>query len=357
MTMADSSANRNVRRWLTIVVIAIVLYAVLLILKPMRMPIAWAAFLSFLLQPLQRRWTRRFGSADAASGLITALTPIAIFAPLVLIGIAFAKQIAQLVQTLQSNPQLLDFTAWQDPAQHPRVARLTDLVREWLSYSPQELHDQLMTGVQETAKGLAAGSGAFFLNIAGMVLNFFLMLFILYFMLRDGQKWFDRATALLPMRPDRRAALLDRLAKVTRAVVYGCGLTAAVQGLLVGIGFAIARLPGPVVFGVMAGVFALLPFGGAALVWVPATLYLFAVGKIGWAIFMLVWGGIVSTSDNFIRPIIISRYTPVPTLLVFLGVIGGVAAFGLIGFIFGPVILVLATELLRFAEASLARSD
>ena len=72
---------------------------------------------------------------------------------------------------------------------------------------------------------------------------------------------------------------------------------------------------------------------------------------------MLVWGGVVSISDNFVRPMIISRYTPVPTLLVFLGVIGGVAAFGLIGFIAGPVILVLATELLRFAEGSLTRSD
>ena len=74
-------------------------------------------------------------------------------------------------------------------------------------------------------------------------------------------------------------------------------------------------------------------------------------------IFLLFWGGVVSISDNFIRPMIISRYTPVPTLLVFLGVVGGVGAFGPIGFIIGPVILVLATELLRFAEGSLTRSD
>jgi predicted PurR-regulated permease PerM len=102
---------------------------------------------------------------------------------------------------------------------------------------------------------------------------------------------------------------------------------------------------------------ALLPFGGAALIWAPAVVYLLATGSIGWAIFMLVWGGVVSVSDNFIRPVIISRYTPVPTLLVFLGVIGGVAAFGLLGFVVGPVILVLAIELLRYAEGSIARSD
>jgi predicted PurR-regulated permease PerM len=86
-------------------------------------------------------------------------------------------------------------------------------------------------------------------------------------------------------------------------------------------------------------------------------LYLLAAGHVGLGIFLLAWGGVVSISDNFIRPMIISRYTPVPTLLVFLGVIGGVGAFGPIGFIIGPVILVLATELLRYAEGSLTRSD
>jgi len=91
------------------------------------------------------------------------------------------------------------------------------------------------------------------------------------------------------------------------------------------------------------------------VIWVPGVLYLAATGKVGWAIFLLAWGGVVSVSDNFIRPLIISRYTPVPTLLVFLGVIGGVGAFGPLGFILGPVILVLATEMLRFAEGTASR--
>jgi predicted PurR-regulated permease PerM len=164
-------------------------------------------------------------------------------------------------------------------------------------------------------------------------------------------------TALLPLANRRRDALFTRLGKVLRAVVFGCGLTAVMQGTLVSIGFAITGLPGPIVFGVLATVLALLPFGGAAIVWVPGVLVLFATGKVGMSIFLLVWGGVVSTSDNFVRPVIISRYTPVPTLLVFLGVIGGVAAFGTIGFIIGPVILVLATELLRYAEGSLTRND
>ena len=183
------------------------------------------------------------------------------------------------------------------------------------------------------------------------------MLFILFFILRDGTVWFSRLASLLPLDAGHRKALFTRLGKVLRAVVYGCGLTAIVQGTLVAIGFAITGLSGPVVFGVLATLLALLPFGGAAVVWVPGVLYLFATGHVGLGIFLLAWGGVVSISDNFIRPMIISRYTPVPTLLVFLGVVGGVGAFGPIGFIIGPVILVLATELLRYAEGSLKRSD
>jgi len=355
--MTDTTVSRNIRRWATVAIIIVVLYAVVLILKPLRMPLAWAGFLAFLLHPVQLRFTRRFRSANRAAGVITALTPLAIILPLVLIGIAFARQVAQLVQILQSHPNLWDFSSWQDAAQYPRIAQLLGWVRERFEISTQDVQQTLSGGVTSSAKMLATVSGQIFLNTAGAVLQFFLMLFILFFALRDGQGWFQRLSQLLPMRPQSRTALFTRLGKVTRAVVYGCGLTAAVQGLLVGIGFAIAGLAGPVVFGVLAGVVALLPFGGAALVWAPAAIYLFASGHVGWGIFMLVWGGIVSVSDNFVRPVIIQRYTPVPTLLVFLGVIGGVSAFGGIGFIFGPVILVLATELLRFAEESLAHRE
>ena len=118
-----------------------------------------------------------------------------------------------------------------------------------------------------------------FINTAGAVLRFFLMLFVLFFVLRDGSLWFARVAALLPLTTGKREALFTRLGKVLRAVVYGCGLTALVQGTLVSIGFAIAGLSGPIVFGVLACVMALLPFGGAAVIWFPGVLYLLAPGS------------------------------------------------------------------------------
>jgi predicted PurR-regulated permease PerM len=350
--------RRALRRWFAVGVVILLLWAVWLILRPLITPIAWAAILAFLLYPLQLRLTRRLGNRPtAAAGILTGLTPVAIVVPLALIGIAFAQQISSLATTLQENRDLFAMSRWQDPAQHPGIARLAAWVALRFDFHLADLQAYVHEAAQNGAGAVARSSGALFLNTAGAVLRFFLMLFILFFVLRDGASWFERLTRLLPLATGKRDALFTRLGKVLRAVVYGCGLTALVQGTLVCIGFAIAGLSGPIVFGVLAAVMALLPFGGAALIWVPGMLYLLATGSIGWAIFMLVWGGIVSVSDNFIRPFIISRYTPVPTLLVFLGVVGGVAAFGLLGFVLGPVILVFATELLRYAEGSVSRAE
>jgi len=357
--MAYQNDSQTLRRWFAVAVVAIVVLAIWLVLRPFAILLAWAGILAFLMLPLQNALTRRFrGRGSLAAGLLTALTPIAIFTPLTLLVLAFAHQLAELGMAIQQDPGLLDLNRWLDPAQHPRLASYAAWLATRFDVQAADIQEYLRNSVQQWAGGLARSGGHVFLNAAGMLLRFFLMLFVLFFTLRDGATWFARVAALLPLSAGRRQALFTRLGKVLRAVVYGCGLTALAQGVLVTIGFTISGLSGPIVFGVLASVLALLPFGGAAIVWVPGVLYLFVVGRIGFAIFLLVWGAIVvSMSDNFIRPAIISRYTPVPTLLVFLGVIGGVAAFGPIGFIVGPVILVLATELLRYAEGSLARVE
>jgi predicted PurR-regulated permease PerM len=354
----DESDSRALRRWFTIGSLLLVLAAVILILRPMSMPIAWALMLGFLMYPAHAKLTKKLGNRPTASAaVLTALTPIAVFVPLVMLGAAFADQVGEMTKAMQQSPGITDPTVWLDESQHPRSARLFTWFSEQTGLDLADMHQYLRDGFERWAGVIAGLGGKLALNVAETALKFFLMLFVLFFTLRDGATWFRRLSSLLPLERPRGDELFSRLGKVTRAVVYGCGVTAAVQGTLVGTGFAITGLPGPVVFGVIATVSALLPFGGAALVWLPGALYLLASGHTGMGIFLLAWGGVISVSDNFIRPLIISRYTPVPTLLVFLGVIGGVAAFGLLGFIAGPVILVLATELLRFAEGNLKRPD
>jgi predicted PurR-regulated permease PerM len=139
---------------------------------------------------------------------------------------------------------------------------------------------------------------------------------------------------------------------VTRAIVFGTTVTAMLQGLMLGIGFAIAGLPSPVVFGVFAALLSLLPVGGSAFVWIPAVIWLFVDKHWGWGIFLLVWGSALSGLDNVVRPFLISGRARISALAVFVGVLGGIPAFGAIGVIAGPVILSLALALIEFAEES-----
>src|SRR5262249_9766662 len=163
----------------------------------------------------------------------------------------------------------------------------------------------------------------------------------------------ERAIELVPLDPDRRVQLVDHLSAVTRAVVFGSLITALVQGALVGVGFALTRLPSPVVFGVLAMVAALVPLFGTALVWVPAVIVFAVQGRWGAAIFMTAWGVVVvSGSENVVRPLFISGRAQISTLPVFLGLAGGLSAFGPIGMVLGPVIVALVLALLRFPEQS-----
>jgi predicted PurR-regulated permease PerM len=121
-----------------------------------------------------------------------------------------------------------------------------------------------------------------------------------------------------------------------------------VQGLLLGIGFAIVGMPAPVVFGVLAAVLSVVPFGGTALVWVPALIAMLVQGQYGQALGILIVGVVVSSVDNFIKPMLISGRSTLPTLAVFIGVLGGLAAFGLVGLFLGPVVIALVLALVEF---------
>jgi predicted PurR-regulated permease PerM len=129
----------------------------------------------------------------------------------------------------------------------------------------------------------------------------------------------------------------------------GIGLTALAQGFLVGLGYWIAGLPSPLVFGVIATLFALIPLVGTSIVWGLGAVYLASQGSFGHAIFLVIWGAlVVGTADNVLRPLLISGRTDVPTVAVFVGVVGGLSAFGFIGLFLGPIVLGLLIALFRY---------
>jgi predicted PurR-regulated permease PerM len=342
--------NQSLYRIGFVIVIA-ALFAVALywMLAPFWGALAWGICLALLLAPAQRWLTRKLhGRASLAAGCITLLVPVLLAGPLLSLGLAFANQVAELATHLQQQPLRFDANLLSQLERYPLVGSLAEWLRQHLTASTAQLQGWLVNAVQILMKSLAATGGNFLLGALNSAIHFFMMLFLLFFFLRDGRQMLARAVRLVPMDPPHRSDLLKLIGDTTRAVVYGEVMTAIAQGALVGIGFAFAGLPSAVVFGVLAAFLALLPMVGAAFVWVPAVVYLAATSEWGWAIFMLIWGSGVSVADNLLRPLLISRHAPVSILAVFVGVIGGVSAFGMVGVIIGPVLLTVIASLLYF---------
>ncbi|MGQ0547428.1 MAG: AI-2E family transporter [Betaproteobacteria bacterium] len=344
--MSDETFYARTFALLALLGLAYLLYQILL---PFFAPIGWAAFIAFLLNPTQGWLTRKLGDRpSSSSALLTLATFLMLIGPLAALGAAFVAQVAELLRYAQ------DFAAQHKPADMSEIASVPVIgpaivwVQETTGYSLAQLQAYALQAARTVLTWLAGLGKMAFVGALGTVIGFVLMMFILFFAIRDGGAMFRDLRALVPMAEGERGRLFAHLGSVLRAMVYGTGVTAIVQGILVGIAFAVVGLPSPIVFGVLAALFALVPMAGTPVVWVPAAILLAVQGRYGAALFMALWGGFVTTIDNFLRPMLVSGRAQVGTLTVFIGVLGGVAAFGPIGIFLGPLVLALVIALLRF---------
>jgi predicted PurR-regulated permease PerM len=320
-----------------------------LVLSPLAQPIAWALFIAFLLHPLHNWLTRKLrGRAALSAALLTALTFVVIVGPLGGLGAAFAAQVTDLARRAQEFAVEHKPTELADLAGVPVVGPVLVWLQEATGFSFAQMQQYAIQGARTVLGALAGLGKQAFVGALGTVIGFALMMFILFFAIRDSQRLFSTLRALVPMDPADKARLFGHLGSVTRALVYGTGVTAIVQGILVGAGFAAVGLPSPVVFGVLAALAALIPLAGTPVVWVPAVIVLAAQDRWTAAVILLAWGGFITTMDNFLRPWLVSGKAEIGALTVFLGVLGGVSAFGPIGVFLGPLALALVIALARF---------
>ena len=337
----------------TIALLAVLLYRVT---EPFLAPLAWASVLAFLLHPLQVRLARLWHMrATLAALLLTALTFVLFVGPLTLLGGAFANEAGALIGSLQRTVTRLQLDNLQSVTDLPAVRRALAFGEQHLSISAEQLRAWLVAGGQRLLEPVASLGGQAFLGALGTALSFTMMLFLLFFLLRDGLRMLHAILGLVPLPANRKLRLAAHLGDVTRAVVFGTLVTSLLQGATVAIGFWLVGLPSPIVFGVLAALLSVLPFGGTAFVWVPAGLWLLFAGRSGAGLFLLAWGALVVVlADNLLRPLLISGRTHVPTLAVFVGVLGGLAAFGLVGLFLGPIVIALTLVFVRAADAWLA---
>lgn len=301
-------------------------------------PIAWSAILAYATWPLYAQFQRGFGGRSGWSAAAMVL----------LIGSALAAPLLGLTAVLQG--EIVEFyrqlPAWLEgkpelPAWVTAIPYLGDELR--LAFDPfGDLQGLLRQHLQPRLSGLA-GKFLGMLEGAGFLAGkSFFSLFLLFFFFRDGHRLVaDIRLGLLLGLGQRADDYLATVEITTRAVVYGIVLTAIAQGIVAGLGYWGAGLKAPVLLGLVTAVVAMIPFG-TPVVWISASLWLVLHGE-PWAGFgLFLWGVlVVSWVDNVIRPLVISRTTRIPFVVVMLGVLGGLAGFGFIGLFLGPVILAI----------------
>lgn len=343
-----------VRIALGLLALGIVLWGTYKVLAPFARPIVWALVLGTASWPLYRRIEPLFGRwHDLSAVFMTLLLLVLVVAPATGLGIAMVRELEPEIMRVKewATAETLELPHWVEeyPVFEETVRAWakdltnTQMRRNWL-------RQLILTPTQRT---LDLGK-----NLLHWLADGFLALFTLFFVYRDGERAADEMRALLDrIAGGRGRALLFQVRDTVGAVFYGWIVTAAVQGLCAMLGFWIVGLRAPVLLGAVTGLAAILPFG-VALVWIPVAAGLLAAGLWGQALFIAIWSvALVSSIDNFLRPLLISGPARIPYILVFFGIIGGLIAFGVVGLVLGPVLLAVLLALWRQARESLADED
>jgi len=313
------------------------------VLVPFAGALLWASVLVLSTRPLHLRLERACGGRRlAAAGVMTAATVLLLVAPLAVLLLSIADQTAALAQLVRSvledgppgPPEWLAGLPVVGPA----------LADAWLDLAGDA--DRLA----QTARGLVDPASRALLATVGAVgrglFELTLAVLIAFFLWAHADELSEGVAAAARRVSGRTEAAVAVAVATVRAVVYGVIGTAVVQGVLAAIGFSLAGVPGALLLGAVTAVVSVLPFG-PPLVWLPVSAWLFAEHGPWWGAFMLGWGAlIVSSADNVVRPYLISLGSDLPLVLIILGVLGGLLAFGLTGVLVGPVVLAVAHNLL-----------
>jgi predicted PurR-regulated permease PerM len=335
--MTDSPKERF-QQLLFYALVLLMAYLAFLVLGPFLAPLAWAVVFAMMFHGVQAELQPKIGPSKAALST-TIMAGILIVAPAVTLLSVFAREV----------PPFIDYLKSADLTSPDRIERAWDVVRR---HSPMGLPDDptalIREGVQRTLAFLAPRAGAVVADAFATLGSLFVMLFALFFLLRDGEQIGRQVRELLPL-PDRER---DRLITETKDLVIasvGAGLlVAATQGAIGGLAFWLLGLGAPVIWGVVMAMCALIPVVGAALVWVPTALWLLMSGEVSRGVILAIVGVLfISMADNVLRPLLLAGRTSASGLVVFLGLLGGAAAFGFIGLVIGPIILVTAGNLIR----------
>lgn len=311
------------------------------ILWPFVGAVFWALALAILFKPLNKKLQSKLPNKPNLATLCTLmLCLVGVIIPLILVGISVVTEAASIYTRITSGQIQWGQYLQQMQAGIPDWA-LKALQRLNLA-SADEIEQRLTSIAGQTTKTLASQILAMGQNTLGFIVSFGVMLYLLFFFLRDGHLLARRVRNAIPMETAHKYALIDKFATVIRATVKGNLVVACAQGALGGIIFWIMDIHGYVLWGVLMAFLSLLPAVGASLIWGPVSIYFIATGSWVQGTVLAVYGILViGLVDNVLRPILVGKDTKMPDYVVLISTLGGMSLFGISGFVIGPVIAAL----------------
>jgi predicted PurR-regulated permease PerM len=332
-------SNRD--RFTHLIFYAVVLvlgYLVFLIFAPFLVPLAWAGILVVLFHPLHERMARRWGSTSAAALSTVGVACVLIF-PALALATLFVREAFQAVIGVQ-----LAFSQGHLPWVNNAWTWL-------LAHSPGGTGRDLSSLLSQAGNALGSRAAEMLSIVLQHTAMFFFELFVtlfaLFFFFRDGEQMMESLHGLLPFETSSRERMFNGARDLIRASVTTSLVVAAVQGIICGAAFWIAGISAPIFWGVGMAFCSLLPVIGSAIIWAPAAIWLFSTGHWGQALILLaICAGLTSAVDSLLRPILLSGRAQMNALTVFISVVGGVAVFGVIGLVLGPIVVATAKGLM-----------
>jgi predicted PurR-regulated permease PerM len=304
-------------------------YLVFLTIKPLITAVLSSFVLTFVFHPIFLRINKRISNKNISSALTLIVILLIIIIPSLILTNSLAQESLQVYQKV-------------------RTQDLSSFISKYFDSGFQE---QISGVVNNALLFIIKSTSNFLLSIPQLALNFFVTIFITYYLLKDAPELITYLKKILPSFEKGQTLMLEKFRTITKALIFGTLLTALIQGILGGIGFAIFGISSPVLWGSIMAVTSIIPLLGTAIVWLPAGLIQLFQGDYVSGIGILIFGGvIVSTADNFIKPKLVGRRANIHPVIVLLGILGGLQLLGFVGLIAGPLILAMSLELLKLKK-------
>jgi predicted PurR-regulated permease PerM len=321
-----------------LLLLAIVTVAFGWILMPFFGAIFWGTVLAILFTPFHRRILAKMGRRPVLAALTTlSICLIVVILPMILIAISLAQEGTALYQKLASGD--IDLNIYLRNIFNALPAWMHSIMDRFGMDSIATLQTRLQDAAVQGSKFIATNVLDMGKNAFDFIVSFFVMLYLLFFLLLDGRSLANRIQRAIPLSAAHKQNLFEKFITVTRATVKGNFLVAGTQGAIGGVAFWMLGVQGPILWAVVMAFLSLLPAVGAALVWGPVAIYFLITGAIWKGVILIAVGVLViGMIDNVLRPILVGKDIKMPDYLVLISTIGGMAIFGLNGFVIGPIV-------------------